>query len=447
MITGGAPSRPAIVTGKVNMQVTVESTGTLERRMRVELPAERIEQEVNSRLKSVGRTAKLKGFRPGKVPPKIVRQRYGKQIRQEVVTELMQKSYTDAVLQENLTPAGGPQIEPEVSKDDSSFAYVATFEIMPEVNLKDLDKLKIEMPDVSIDDSDLDDMILKLRKQKATWESVDRKSAEGDRVIVDFNGTLKGEEFEGGKGSEVPVVLGQGQMLPDFEKALFGVQAGDEKSFKVKFPKDYHAGELAGKKVDFTIKTHRIEEEILPPVDDALAEAFEVKQGGVDTFMQDVRDNMTREAEAKVNGDVREQVMSALLAANPFEIPQTLKQQEMHSLQHEAMQRLGVEDHDQAPPLENFAAMGEKRVRLSLLISQLVKDQNLTVDETKVRERVEEMCSGYENDADMVTMYMGNPQIVQRIEPMVLEQQAIDWLVEHGNTSKKKVSFKDYMNP
>lgn len=447
MITGGAPSRPAIVTGKVNMQVTVESTGTLERRMRVELPAERIEQEVNSRLKSVGRTAKLKGFRPGKVPPKIVRQRYGKQIRQEVVTELMQKSYTDAVLQENLTPAGGPQIEPEVSKDDSSFAYVATFEIMPEVNLKDLDKLKIEMPDVSIDDSDLDDMILKLRKQKATWESVDRKSAEGDRVIVDFNGTLKGEEFEGGKGSEVPVVLGQGQMLPDFEKALFGVQAGDEKSFKVKFPKDYHAGELAGKKVDFAIKTHRVEEEILPPVDDALAEAFEVKQGGVDTFMQDVRDNMTREAEAKVNGDVREQVMSALLAANPFEIPQTLKQQEMHSLQHEAMQRLGVEDHDQAPPLENFAAMGEKRVRLSLLISQLVKEQNLTVDETKVRERVEEMCSGYENDADMVTMYMGNPQIVQRIEPMVLEQQAIDWLVEHGNTSKKKVSFKDYMNP
>jgi len=429
------------------MQVTVESTGALERRMRVELPAERIEQEVNSRLKSVGRTAKLKGFRPGKVPPKVVRQRYGKQIRQEVVTELMQKSYTDAVLQENLTPAGGPQIEPEVSKDESSFAYVATFEVMPEVVLKDLDKLKVEMPDVTIDDSDLDDMILKLRKQKATWETVDRKSADGDRVIVDFNGILKGEEFEGGKGNEVPVVLGQGQMLPDFEKALFGIQADDEKSFKVKFPKDYHAEDLAGKKVDFAIKTHRVEEEILPPADDALAEAFEVKEGGIDTFMQDVRVNMTREAEAKVNGDVREQVMSALLEANPLEIPQTLKQREMHSLQHEAMERLGVEDHDQAPPIENFAEMGEKRVRLSLLISQLVSDQNLTVEETKVRERVEEMCSGYENAEDMVNMYMGNPQIVQQIEPMVLEQQVIDWLLEHGKTSKKKVSFKDYMNP
>jgi len=428
------------------MQVTVESTGTLERRMRVELPAERIEEEVKSRLKSVGRTAKLKGFRPGKVPPKIVKQRYGKQIRQEVVSELMQKSYTDAVMQENLNPAGGPKIEPEVSKDDKSFAYTAVFEIMPEVELKDLDKLKIERPDVTIDDSDLDDMILKLRKQKATWETVERKSAEGDRVVVDFTGTLKGEAFEGGTGTEVPVILGQGQMLPDFEKALFGIQADDEKSFKVKFPKDYHAEDLAGKKVDFAIKTHRVEEESLPPVDDELAEAFEVKDGGIEQFLKDVRENMTREASAKVKNDVREQIMAALLEANPIEIPQTLKQQEMHSLQHEAMQRMGIEDHDKAPPIENFEEMGDKRVRLSLLVSQLIADQGLTVDEDKVRERVEEMCAGYENAEDMINMYMGNPQIVQQIQPMVLEQQAIDWLLENGKTTAKKVSFTEYMN-
>jgi trigger factor len=415
--------------------------------MRVELPAERIEQEISSRLKSVGRTAKLKGFRPGKVPPKVVKQRYGKQIRQEVMSELMQKSYTDAVVQENLNPAGGPRIEPEVGKDDKNFAYVATFEIMPEVNLKDLDKLKIETPDVTIDDSDLDDMILKLRKQKATWEAVERKSADGDRVVVDFTGTLKGEAFEGGSGTEIPVILGQGQMLPDFEKALFGIQAGDEKSFKVKFPKDYHAADLAGKKVDFAIRTHRVEEEILPAVDDALAEAFEVKEGGIDRFLQDVRENMRREADAKIKGDVREQVMTALLEANPIEIPQTLKQQEMHSLQHEAMQRMGVEDHDQAPPIENFAELGEKRVRLSLLISQVIADQKLTVDDDKVRARVEEMCAGYENAEDMVNMYMGNAQFVQQIQPMVLEQQAIDWLLENGKTSKKKVAFTAYMNP
>jgi trigger factor len=229
------------------MQVTVESTGTLGRRMRVELPAERIEQEVNTRLKAVGRTAKLKGFRPGKVPPKVVKQRYGKQVREEVLSELMQKSYTDAVMQENLRPAGGPQIETEDDKDSKSFAYVATFEIMPQVELKDLDKIEVEIPEVTIDDGDMDDMILRLRKQKASWETVDRKSKDGDRVVCDFTGTIKGEEFEGGKGTDVPVILGAGQMLPDFEKGLTGVVAGEEKDIKVKFPKDYHAEDLNGK--------------------------------------------------------------------------------------------------------------------------------------------------------------------------------------------------------
>ena len=428
------------------MQVTVETTGKLERRMRVELPAERIEQEVSTRLKSVGRTAKLKGFRPGKVPPKVVKQRYGKQIRQEVVSEFMQKSYTDAVLQEKLNPASGPKIEPEVSKDDKSFAYIATFEVMPEVELKDLDKLKIERPDVTIGDSDMDAMLLKLRKQKATWEAVERASAEGDRVVVDFVGTLDGEEFEGGKGTEVPVVLGLGQMLPDFEKALYGIRAGDEKSFKVKFPKDYQTEDLAGKKVDFAATAHSVEEEILPPVDDGLAEAFEVTDGGLEKFMDDVRENMTREYEAKVKADVREQIMNGLIEANPIDVPQTLKRQEMHSLQHEAMQHLGIEDHEQAPPIKNFEAMGEKRVRLSLLVSQLVTDKELKVDQAQVRERVEEMCAGYENAGAMVDAYMDNPKIVQQVEPMVLEQQAIDWLLENGKVTSKKVAFSEYMN-
>lgn len=427
------------------MQVTVESTGKLERRMRVELPAERIEREVDTRLKSVGRTAKLKGFRPGKVPPKVVKQRYGKQVRQEVLSELMQRSYTDAVLQEKLRPAGGPQIEPEEGGDSKSFVYVATFEIMPEVELKNLDKLKIERPEVTIGDEDLDAMILKLRKQKASWDEVDRASAEGDRVIVDFTGTLDGEEFEGGKGTEVPVTLGQGQMLPDFEKALFGIKAGDEKSFKVKFPKDYHAEDLAGKKVDFAIKTHRVEQETLPPVDDSLAEAFDVTEGGIEQFMEDVRENMRREADAKVKNDLRERIMTALLDANQFDIPQTMQHQEMHSLQHDAMRRLGVEDHSQAPPIENFADMAEQRVRLSLLVSQLISDQGLTVDATKVRERVEEMCAGYENSDEMVEMYVNNAEIVKQLEPMVLEQQAFDWLLENGKTTTKKVTFTEYM--
>ena len=428
------------------MQVTVESTGTLERRMRVELPAERIDNEVDSRLKAWGRKAKIKGFRPGKVPPKVVKQRYGKQIREEVLNEVMQKSYSDALVQENLNPAGGPRIEPADAQDASTFAYVATFEVMPEVTLKDLDKIKVEKPEVEISEADMDDMILRLRKQKALWEEVDRAAGDGDRVIVDFDGTLKGEPFEGGKGSEVPVVLGAGQMLPDFEKGLKGIKAGDEKSFKVKFPKDYHAEDLAGKKVDFAIKTHRVEAEILPPVDDELAAMFEVKEGGIDQFIKDVRENMEREAKAKVESDIREQIMTGLLDANPIEIPQTLKHQEMHSMQHDAMRRMGIEDHDMAPPLDNFAEMAEKRVRLGLLVSQIISDQELSVDEDKVRARVEEMCAGYENAEDMVNVYMSNPQIVQQIQPMVLEQQALDWLMENGKTSVKKVAFTEYMN-
>jgi len=428
------------------MIVTVESIGTLERRMRVELPAERIQQEVDSRLKSVGRTAKIKGFRPGKVPAKVVKQRYGKKIREEVLSDLVQKSYSDAVLQENLNPAGGPKIEPQVTGDDNSFAYIATFEIMPEIALKDLDKIKVVKPDVSIADKDLDGMILKLRKQKATWEAVDRKSKEGDRVTVDFNGELKGEPITGGQGTEVPVILGQGQMLPDFEKALYGIQAGDEKAFKVKFPKDYNAEELQGKKADFTVTVHRVEKEILPPADDSLAEQFEVKDGGIEQFKKDVTENMHREATAKVKTDVREQVLNSLIDANPFEIPQTLKQQEMHTMQHEAMQRLGIEDHEQAPPVESFAEMAEKRVRLGLLIRQLVADESLTVDTEKVRARVAEMCASYENSEDMINIYMSNPQIVAQVEPMVLEQQAIDWLVENGKTTLRKVSFREYMD-
>lgn len=397
------------------MQVSVESTGKLERRMRVELPAARIDQEVDSRLKTVGKTAKVQGFRPGKVPPKVVKQRYGQQIREEVLSEIMQKSYADAVQQENLNPAGGPNIQPDKPEESNGFAYVATFEIMPEVELKNLDKIKVKQPVVSIEDKDLDAMIDKLRKQKADWEEVERKSADGDRVIVDFDGSLDGEPIEGGKGTEVPVVLGEGQMLEDFEKALLGVKAGDEKSFKVKFPKDYQAEELQGKKVDFAATIHRVEQEVLPEVDDDFAALFEVSEGGIEKFKEDVKDNMRREADAKVKSDVREQVIDGLMSTNEFEIPQTLKHQEMHALQRDAMQRMGIEDEEQAPALDNFAEVAEKRVRLSLLVQQLIVDQKMTIDETKVRSRVEEMCAGYENSEDMVNMYMSNPQIVQQI--------------------------------
>ncbi|MFQ6006916.1 MAG: trigger factor [Woeseia sp.] len=428
------------------MLVKVESTGTLERRMRVELPAERIEKEIESRLKSVGRTAKIKGFRPGKIPPKVVRQRYGGQVRQEVLTELMQKSYSDAVIQENLNPAGGPKIEPQESKGDKGFAYVATFEVLPEITLQGLDKIKVTRPEVEITDEDCDDMIHNLRKQKATWSAVERESREGDRVIVDFDGTLKGEPVKGGTGKEVPVHLGEGRMLPDFEKALTGVRARDEKSFRVKFPKDYHEDTLASKKIDFEVTVHRVEEEELPPLDNSLAELYEVKDGGLAELRVDVLRNMEREAEQRVSADIKEQALNGLVDANPIEIPNALKEQEMRSLQHDAMRRLGIEDHDKAPPAESFAEAAERRVRLGLLVRQLIQDNNLTIDADRVRERVEEMCASYENSEDMVAMYLGNEQVMAQIEPLVLEDQAVDWLMENSVVKPKKVGFKEYMD-
>jgi len=429
------------------MMVTVESTGTLERRMRVELPAASIEKEIESRLKKVGRTAMIRGFRPGKIPPKVVRKHYGGQIRQEVLSDLMQKSYSDAVAQENLTPAGGPQIEPVTTEDGKDFAYVATFEVLPEVKLEGLEKIKVERPVVSIEDADVDDMLENLRRQRADWKTVERKAADGDRVIVDFDGTLDGEAFQGGKGEKVPVILGQGQMLPDFEKGLKGVQAGDEKSIKVKFPKDYHAEDLQGKKAEFVLKVHAVEEQELPPLDDALAEMFGVQEGGLEKLRTDVRENMQREASDKVRNDIKEQVMEGMLKANPIAVPKALQDQEAHSMQHEAMRRMGVEDHSQAPPREHFAEAAERRVRLGLLLRQFIDDNDIHVDAERVRQRVNEMCSSYENAEQMAASYMSNPQVLQQIEPLILEEQAVEALVDIGTAKEKKVSFKDYMKP
>lgn len=429
------------------MLVTVESTGALGRRMRVELPAESIEKEVESRLQSVARTAKIKGFRPGKIPAKVVRRHYGGQVRQEVLSELMNKSYSDAIAQEKLRPVAQPTIEPDVAEGGKDFAFIATFDVLPEIKLQGLDKIKVTRTEVDINSDDQDAMILNLRKQRADWKAVERKSAEGDRVTVDFDGRIKDAPIEGGQGKEVPIVLGQGAMLPDFEKALHGVKAEDEKTFKVKFPKDYHAEELAGKKVDFTIKVHRVEEEELPPLDDALADLFGINEGGLEKLRTDVFENMRREADQKIEADLKDQALSGLLEANPIEIPNALQQQEMHSMQHEAMRRLGVEDHAQAPPLENFAETAKRRVQLSLLIHQLVDDNEIRLDQEKLRQKVEGLCGSYENADDMVENYMRNPQILSQFEPMVLEQQAVDWLIANGTEKTEQVAFEDYMNP
>ena len=236
-------------------------------------------------------------------------------------------------------------------------------------------------------------------------------------------------------------------MLPDFEKALYDIGAGDEKSFKVKFPKEYHSEDLQGKKVDFEIKVHRVEEQELPPLDDSLAEMYGVAEGGLDKLKTDVRENMDREVEQRIRADLREQVMTGLLESNPVEVPKALIHQEAHSMQHEAMRQMGIEDHDQAPAIDNFTENAEKRVRLSFLVRQLIDDNGIEADAEKLKLRVEQMCAGYEDADEMIQTYLSNPQIMAQIEPMVLEDQAVDWVVENAKTSPKKYAFKEYMKP
>ena len=427
------------------MDVIVETTGSLERRMRVEMPITTINQQIDSRLKSVGKTAKLKGFRPGKVPAKIIKQRYGRQVREEVVGEVLQKSYAQAITEQGLKPAGQPKIEAE-DENGKTFLFTATFEVMPEIELQDLEKIKTDKISVSIHSDDIDEMILNLRKQKAVWKQVNRKSRNGDRVVIDFEGKLKGDSFSGGEGKELPVVLGSGQMLPDFEKGLIGVSAGEEKTFKVKFPKDYHSKDLAGNKADFIISVHRVEKENLPKVDANFIKDFNIDDGNVDQFKKEIEENMNREAEQKIKNITREQAMNGLLETNPIDIPQVLKFQEMQALQQEAMQRMGLEDISKAPKIENFSEAAEKRVAFGLLLNQLVVDKDIKADDEMLRAQVEELCAGYENADDMIDMYMKNTQVMQQIKPMVLERLAIEWIIKNGSSKSKKISFKKFMN-
>ena len=423
----------------------VKSDGGLKKKMTIEIPSDLISEGVEKRLIAIGRRAKIKGFRPGKVPSNVVKQHYGAEAHQETVSELIQKSYIEAIDENKLRPAGSPTITPKDNKGNN-LSYTASFEVFPDIKLKGLNKIIVEKPDVNITDQDLEDMLLKLRKQKRSWRQTDKKSSEGYQVNIDFKGTLNGELIKGGEGSNVPVVLGEGQMLPDFEKALYGLKAGEDKSFKVKFPKKYHSEELAGKKVDFVSTVNYVEEEVLPELNENFVKEFGIKDGDIDKLKLDVKRNMEREVSQRITQDIKEQVMSSLIKTNKILIPNIMKENEILNMQKESMRQMGIEDDDKMPPAEDFTEMAEKRVRLGLLLSQVIEDNSLTVDSKRVQNRVEEMCAGYENPSEMIERYLGNKQFLTQIHTMALEEQAIDLLAEKGKEKIKKVSFNDYMN-
>lgn len=429
------------------MKVLVESGSGLERRMTVEIPADEIEQEIVARLANVGRSAKIKGFRPGKVPTKVIRERYGVQVRQEVLQDKIQSSYSSAIQQENLRPADAPQIEPGNVNEGEDFSFVAVFEVYPDIEVQGLDSLKISEPTTEISDADLEDMVDTLRKQRAGWQSVERKAVDGDRVSIDFEGTLKGEPFEGGSGTATEVVIGQGQMLEDFEKNLTGLKAGDQKSFKVTFPSDYHVTELAEQKADFSVTVGDVAEASLPELDAELVKSFGVDSGDVDEFLADVRRNMEREAEARNRADIKRQVMEQLLNANPVDVPVAMAEQEATNLRSESMRNMGITDESDAntPPASEFRDAAERRVRLGLLVSAVIQANDLEVDRDQVKNRIDEICAPYDEPDEIRKMYFQNPQLLSQVENLVMEEQVIAWLVSKADVAQKTVAFSELM--
>ena len=427
------------------LDVSVKGRKGLERQMTVRVPTDEIEQEVATRLKKVGRTARLKGFRPGKVPPKIVRQRYGGQIRNEVVSDVIRSSYARAVQQEQLNPAGGPQIEPISAASDDHFSYRATFEVFPEIELKPAESLAVEVPRVEVLDSDVDEMLETVREQRAEWIAVDRKSAAGDRVVVDFNGTIDNEPFEGGEGREVAVVVGAGQVVEGFDKALRKVEAGQSKTARVKFPKDYPVADLAGKRAAFEISVHRVEEKQIPQVDEEFLDAMGIEEGGVDTLKAELRSNMERELNERLRAASRAAAFEALLRLNKIDVPSVMVQEETAGMQAEAMRRMGVDDVEKAPPASSFEVSARRRVALGLLVREMIGEHDIELDRSLVNERIVELSAPYEDPQRVAQTYRGSPELMSQVESGVLEDQVADYIIEHGKTREKRVGFKEFM--
>ncbi len=427
------------------MQVSVESIGSLGRRMMVQLPAEDVEREIDARLKSVGKRAKLKGFRPGKAPMKVIRQHYGAQVRQEVLSELMQSSYARAITQEALQPAGGPKIETQSIEPGKDLEYSATFEIYPEIELKGLADIKVERPVAELTDDDVDRMLENLRWQRAEWVEVDRGAEDGDRVIVDFVGTISGITFEGGSGEKVSVEVGSGQMLASFESGLNSITAGEERTIEVVFPDDYHVRDLVGKTAEFKIKAHSVAERKLPEIDETLLESFGISEGGIEQLRSDVRGNMEREMAETIRSNIRRQVLDQLLEINPVELPQSLMDEEVEHMQREAAARMGG-DENALPPREPFEEQARRRVGLGLLIAEVLRSNAIELDQARLEARAIELAAGYAEPQTAARAYLADTRARAQLEHIVLEDQAVDYLIEQGTVTYQPIRFRELMH-
>ena len=422
-----------------------ESTNEIEKSVVIEIERDRLDEEIEAKLISIGKKAKIKGFRPGKIPKSVLKKYHGSEAYQDAISDLIQHGYTEAIKGSDHKPISPPNIKPVKSKNDN-LRFEASFEILPDIKIKDLDKISISRPDVQITSEDMDNMLEKLRKQKRTWKKIHTKSIEGNQINIDFIGKLNGEIFKGGEGKAVNVILGEKQMIPEFEKALFGLKPGDKKSFKMKFPRDYHSDELSGKKVNFDLTVNHLEEECLPDLDEEFIKEFGIVDGDIEKLKEDVKRNMQRELSHKINQDVKNQVMQGLLEKNDIPVPVSMKDNEIKNMQKESMRQMNIKDEKDMPPAESFTEMAEKRVQLGLLISKYIEDKALKVDHKKVKKHIEDMFAGYQEPDKLIEQYMGNQQIMGQIQSMVLEEQAFDLIAKEGKEKSNKISFSEYMN-
>src|ERR1700722_11828552 len=428
------------------MQVSVGSISKLERRMQVQVPAERVSKEIAARLQNLSRTARLNGFRPGKAPIKVIRQQFGMQVHREVIGELLQSSFAEAVTEKQLSPAGSPRIEPQSIDEGQDLKYVATFEVFPEVTLQPLDSLELERVTADVTESDIDAMIERLRKQQMKYSPSSRAAAIGDKVTIDFVGTIDGAEFAGGKGENIAIVVGEGRMLPELEQGLVGAGGGDHRGINWNFPADYRATELAGKLATFSTQIKTVEEPTLPELDEEFCKAFGVTEGGIPRLREDVAANMRRELEQTLRNRNKTAVMQKLYEANPIDVPNALLESQIRDMQIEAMRRAGAKDVSQAPPREPLIEPARRRVALGLLINDIMRREKIALDPARSNARLDEMVSGYGDAAAIKRAYLQNPEAMRQVESLALEDQVVDFILAHAQVHERPSTFRELMN-
>ena len=430
------------------MQVSVETTQGLERRLTITVPAENVEIEVKKRLQQLSKTQRIDGFRAGKVPVSVINKRFGPAVRQEVAGEVMQRSYYEAVIAEKVNPAGAPTFAPKSLEAGKDLEFTATFEVYPDVEVQGLDKVTVEKPAVTVTDEDLANMLETLRNQHASWADVDTAAGENDRVTVDFVGTIDGEVFEGGKAEDFPLELGQGRMIPGFEDNIVGKKAGEEVVADVTFPDDYHAENLKGKAAQFTITVKKVEAQELPELSEEFATKFGVTEGGVDALKEEVKKNMTRELDQAVKANVKDQAIKGLLENNEIEVPKALVDQEVDALRQQAAQRFGGDAKNMPElPAELFHEQAVTRVKTGLLLGEVIKANDIKVDDAKVEALIATVASAYEDPTEVVEYYKANDQLMQQMRNVAMEEQAVEAILAKANVSDVEKAFDDIMNP